>query len=60
MDKLSVRYTPDEAEQIARWLEHVDIDAAAADECRQLAETVARLNHLAARARKRAAGDTAA
>lgn len=60
MDKLNVRYTPDEAEQIAAALDREALRAEHAEEVRQLAEQAARLNHLAARARKRAAHDPAA
>jgi hypothetical protein len=60
MDKLQLRYTPDEAERIAAVLNRAALDAETAEEVRDLAEQAARLNHLAARARKRAAQDTAA
>lgn len=60
MDKMNVRYSPDEAELIAAVLNRAVIDAQSADEVRQLAEHAARLNHLAARARKRAAQTDAA
>lgn len=60
MDKVQVRYTPDEAERIADVLNHAVIEAESAEEVRQLAEQAARLNHLAARARARASRDPAA
>jgi len=55
MDKVQLRYTPDEAEHIADVLNHAALAAGTAAEVRELAEQAARLNHLAAKARARAA-----
>ena len=55
MEKLQLRYTPDEAELIARNLELAADEQFVRHEVDQLREQAARLNHLAARARARAA-----
>jgi hypothetical protein len=55
MDKLQLRYTPEEAEHIADVLNRAALDAESAAEVRDLVEQAARLNHLAAKARARAA-----
>lgn len=55
MEKLQLRYTPDEAELIARNLERAADEQFVLREVDQLREQAARLNHLAARARARAA-----
>lgn len=54
MVQIQVRLTPDQAQRIADLLSLAVLDAAA-DEGREMAEQAARLNHLAARARARAA-----
>lgn len=55
MEKLQLRLTPDEAELIARNLERAAEEQFVLREVDQLREQAARLNHLAARARRRAA-----
>ena len=57
MDKVQVRYTPDEAELIAAALEADELEIPFAAEMRELAAQAARLRHLAARARVRARGN---